>query len=398
MFVIRNNLIINSLSCMLRQICVPWLLDVKCMKTCILLLFLIPVCLPAQNAPDFTITDSDGVEHSLYADYLNQGKSVLIKVFFTTCPPCRALASSMEPYYEEWGSGEYDVEFFELSDKSFDTDELVNGYKAEFGITFPSAGVDGGSLEAVAPYKAGMFGPFFGTPTFIVIAPDGSVTYDVSAGGGMSLWENLDTALYATGALKPGDDPDPPVPEPIPVTGKVRMFQTNAGIANAQVYLLDDTQQEVGRDTTDANGNYAFALDSALVADHTLTVHVEKLINPKNGITATDLLLIQKHLLGLQPLPHTEKLFASDANGTSSISAADLLFLKQLLLDLTNGFPNGDSWIFFHQDLNLGPAGTQPPTLNQGPITVQDILDGTVSPDFRGIKRGDVNDSADPFN
>ncbi len=70
-----------------------------------------------QQAPDFTVTDTDGQVHHLYADYLNQGKTVMIKIFFTTCPPCNSIAPQMEPFYKEWGAGQNDVEFFEMTDK-----------------------------------------------------------------------------------------------------------------------------------------------------------------------------------------------------------------------------------------------------------------------------------------
>ncbi|HLF65582.1 MAG TPA: redoxin family protein [Saprospiraceae bacterium] len=156
-----------------------------------------------QLAPDFTITDSEGDDHTLYADYLNQGKTVLIEIFFTTCPPCNAIAPYMEPLYQEWGGGDYDVEFFDLSDKNFDTDALVNAYKANHGHTYPAAGSEGGSLAAVAPYKQGMFGPFYGTPTFVVIAPDGTVQYDVDGSNNTETIAELDAAIAATGAQRP---------------------------------------------------------------------------------------------------------------------------------------------------------------------------------------------------
>ena len=351
-----------------------------------------------QLAPDFDITDSDGVNHQLYEDFLDQDKTVLIKIFFTTCPPCRSIAASTEIFYQQWGAGDHDVEFFELSNKSFDDDTRVNNYKAEFGITFPSVGADGGSLDALAPYLAGDFGPFFGTPTFVVIAPDGTVQWDVD---GSDLWDALDEALYATGATKPGDvDPpdstDTPDPEPVILEGRVHSYQDALkGLSEAEVFVTSPGGVEVARDTTDFEGNYVLVIDSAVVADSVLTVHVEKDDDPKNGITATDLLLIQKHLLGLTPLDLTEKLLASDANINTAISATDLLFLKKLLLNLEDAFPDGKTWLFYHTDLDLGSPGGQPPVVDPGPILVSEILAGNILADFRAIKRGDVNDSAD---
>ena len=370
------------------------------MKYLIVILLFLPALSFAQPAPDFLVTDSDGIQHRLYADYLDQDKTILIEIFFTTCPPCRSIASSVEIYYQEWGAGMHDVEFIELSNKSFDTDALVNAYKNEFGITYPSVGVDGGSLDAIVPYTNGTYGPNSGTPTFIVIGPDGEVNFDVD---GQDLWTELDEALYATGAMKPGDDPDTtdmtPDPEPVEVEGRVISFADGAqGIGNAQVVVLDGDGGEMFRDTTDADGAYSFVIDSAVFADTDMFIYVEKSINPTNGVTATDLVQIQKHLLGLDKFDFAELLFASDANLSQSISATDLLFLKRLLLELEDGFADGLTWEFFHADVNLGPPTDQPPVLMRGPVSLQEIEDGSKSPDFKGIKRGDVNFSADNSN
>ena len=103
---------------------------------CLLFTFSI---LSGQTAPDFTITDSDGVVHELYKDHLDKGQTVVIKLFFTTCPPCIQLAPWMEEKYQLWGAGQYDVEFIELSTQNFDSNADVANYKIQHGITFPGA-------------------------------------------------------------------------------------------------------------------------------------------------------------------------------------------------------------------------------------------------------------------
>ncbi len=175
------------------------------MRTILLGLFLLTASVTqAQLAPDFTVTDIDGQVHHLYADYLNQGKSVMIKIMFTTCPPCNSIAPLMEPFYQEWGAGDYDVEFFEMTDKNFDTDALMEAYAEEYNETFPAISMQGNSLPTVQPYKSGTFGPWFGTPTFIVIAPDGTVQFNIDGSGNQATIDAIDAALLATGALKPG--------------------------------------------------------------------------------------------------------------------------------------------------------------------------------------------------
>ena len=163
-------------------------------------LFIQFVGLSAQTAPDFTVTDSWGNTHHLYADYLDQGKTVVIKVFYVACPPCNAIAPHLEPLYQKWGGGAADVQFIELSILQSDSDAKVNTYKSSHSTTFPASGGEGGSVTAVQPYKDGTFGTYTGTPTFVVIAPDRTVNYDVSGLNIQGTIAALDTAITATGA------------------------------------------------------------------------------------------------------------------------------------------------------------------------------------------------------
>jgi thiol-disulfide isomerase/thioredoxin len=500
-----------------------------------------------QLAPDFTITDSDGQPHSLYAGYLNQGKTVLIEVFFTTCPPCNSIAPYMEPLYQEWGAGNHDVEFFDLSNKSFDSNTAVNNYKTNHGHTYPAAGSAGGSLAAVAPYEAGMFGPFTGTPTFIVIAPDGSVQYDVFGSGNAGTIEAIDAAIALTGATKPecfailgvnesycsGDSVNvngqwysvpgeytdmisgdcdtllqititedpleelqvnasfcagesiqiygttynvagvyvvvvpsvtsgcdtivsisiaetplhtkevnasfnqgdsvflygtwysdagaylitaisitggcdtlvtlniseiPDIPGDVTISGFIRKFQSTTGIGGAYV-IVSLGANEVARDTTDAQGRYEFVFDSLYVVNNDLQLTVLKSINPLNGVSVLDIVALQKHLLGLELLNSVEKLFAADLNNSKTISVLDIVYLRQLLLGLELNFPTPSTWIFFHESINFGPPGPQPPVIPAPtPVSLQNILGGTQTGIFHGVKIGDLNNTANPLN
>jgi thiol-disulfide isomerase/thioredoxin len=166
------------------------------MKHILYALFLSPVFLCAQAAPDFTVTDILGQSHTLYSQYLNQGKTVMLKIFYSTCPPCNSHAPSLQALYSEWGSGAHDVQFIAVSNKTWETNQTASVFTNNHSITFPAVSATGGSLNVVNTYINAGYGPFFGTPTYIVISPNGTVQWNVSL-------NNLDAAIASTGAEKP---------------------------------------------------------------------------------------------------------------------------------------------------------------------------------------------------
>ncbi len=154
----------------------------------------------AQEAPDFEGTDTHGNVHQLYADYLDNGITVVLDLFFVDCPPCNELAPQMQPLYEMYGSGNADVQFLSISSNPADNDSYINGFEDMHGTTWPSIGPDGGGAEIEAVYTNGDYGEFFGYPTLVVIAPDRSVTYDVWGSSIPETVELLDAAVADTGA------------------------------------------------------------------------------------------------------------------------------------------------------------------------------------------------------
>jgi cytochrome oxidase Cu insertion factor (SCO1/SenC/PrrC family) len=345
---------------------------------------------PVTQVPDFTITDSHGQVHHLYADYLDQGKSVLLEIFYTTCPPCQSIAPLMEPFYQEWGAGDYDVEFFELSDKNFDTDALVNAYQANYDETFIGAGKDGGSLAAVAPYKNGQYGPWYGTPTFVVIAPDRTLQYDVEGPNNPATIDAIDAALLATGAEKPD-----PAETPVSVSGKVSFLEGNAGVSNAYIQILDASDNIILQDTSDSNGlfNLQFLLSESQPGWKLKAVKTGLLLN---GVSAIDLVKIQKHILFADTLETPLYKLAADANRSNTITALDVVTLLKLLLGKSDHFPDFQNWIMIPADTDFGPPSQNPPVVNSNTILVADILSGARLPNFIGIKKGDVNGNANP--
>lgn len=178
----------------------------------------------AQTAPDFMITDTDGVEHSLYADYLDQGKTVVIDLFFADCPPCHGLAPTLENIYQDWGAGQYDVQFVGLTGDpvGVDNDIKVRIFEAQTGITYPSASNQGGGPDAAMPYITNQFGLFEGYPTIAVISPDRTVQFAVVLGNDPNAIALIDQAITDTGATHPLEITD--VEDVIPVFDELTVF------------------------------------------------------------------------------------------------------------------------------------------------------------------------------
>lgn len=123
---------------------------------------------------DFTITDSDGNTYNLY-NTLNEGKTVFIDMFYTTCSYCIMYAPIIEATYQATGAGQGNVVFWGLSPT--DNNQNINTYKVAHNVTNPCAGTQGNGPAALNIVKAGQ--PFNGYPTYCVICPDKTLQFDV---------------------------------------------------------------------------------------------------------------------------------------------------------------------------------------------------------------------------
>ncbi|MEM1319738.1 MAG: T9SS type A sorting domain-containing protein [Bacteroidota bacterium] len=335
----------------------------------------------AQPAPDFTVTASDGTSHSLYADYLNQGKTVMIEIFFVACPPCRVHAPFLEELYQDWGAGSGDVEFIALSSMGGDSNADVAQYKQTQGLSFPGVGQDGGALIALQPYLGGTYGPFFGTPTFIVISPDGTVNYDVSGGGVQGNIDALDVAIAATGAQRPGQIVD------YSVSGNVRRNGGNA-ISGVRLVFNDAATPFI----TDGTGDFEF---TEIAEGTSAVLEPTKNNNHRNGVTTFDIVLAQRHILQIDTLDSPYKIIAADINRSNSVTTFDVVLLRRLVLQIDSVFGQNTSWRFIPSDhVFTNPVNPFNANFPES-ITVSSLDQDLAGQDFRGLKVGDLNNSAD---
>jgi len=120
---------------------------------------------------------------------------------------------------------------------------------------------------------------------------------------------------------------------------------------------------------------------------------------PMNGISTLDLVLIQKHILGIELLDSPYKILAADIDNDKQITAIDLVELRKLILATYEDLPNNESWRFipksttFNDPQNPWNAGAVSEVMEMKEVTT-DYKSG----DFIGIKVGDVNASVTPHS
>lgn len=164
-------------------------------------------------------------------------------------------------------------------------------------------------------------------------------------------------------------------------------FSRGGAMDQVEVFLT----QEVGIYTdaamsiTDTEGSYAFE-NMPLGGEY--FIDPEKNDDPLNGVTTLDLILIQRHILGLTVLDDPALLIAADVNNDFRVTSLDLVELRRLLLGYTENFTNKDSWTFVHdqQAIEYGFPLEDEYRVSE--------LAGDMSVSFTGIKTGDISGDA----
>ena len=160
---------------------------------------------------------------------------------------------------------------------------------------------------------------------------------------------------------------------------------------NGVKVTLDGT--EVDSEITGNDGGYAFP---EMVVGGSYSVVPDKEDDAINGVSTLDLVLIQRHILGIQEFDSPYKLIASDVNIDGKISATDLLDLRKVILGKKNDFAGNKEWRFIDSgyqfaDLETAVSEPFPENYDITPLSEDMVID------FTGVKIGDVNNTVE-FN
>ncbi|MEO6039767.1 MAG: T9SS type A sorting domain-containing protein, partial [Saprospiraceae bacterium] len=146
---------------------------------------------------------------------------------------------------------------------------------------------------------------------------------------------------------------------------------------------------------TDSAGHFVFPTQMPSGTTYTLTPTKDG--NTLNGVSTLDLVLINRHILGLEAITSPYKLIAADANKSNSVTTFDVVELRKLILGIyPSSLPLLKSWRFvdaaFVFPNPVNPFQTPFPEFR----TVDSLVANQAPDNFVGIKVGDVNCSAYP--
>ncbi len=117
---------------------------------------------------------------------------------------------------------------------------------------------------------------------------------------------------------------------------------------------------------------------------------------PNKGINTLDLIKVQKHILGIKTFDSPYKMIAADINRSSTITTADLLLIRKIVLGLETNLSEDALWLFLPEELSFDNT-TSPLQANLPNVMDLGVMqDIQLEESFIGIKLGDVDFSALP--
>jgi len=185
-------------------------------------------------------------------------------------------------------------------------------------------------------------------------------------------------------------DPENVCPNSSSLKGKITgEIKTESGKSTSYVEIdLMNNGQLMKEMSTVQDGKYAF-----YTLDMGTSYEIKPLRNddPLNGVTTSDIVAIQKHILGQKEITSPYKLIAADVNQSKGITAADISEIRKLILGTTEKFKSVNSWVFVPKD-HVFSDPTQPwiyPSSSNKMLNTKEQIT-----DFVSIKMGDINDNA----
>jgi len=175
-----------------------------------------------------------------------------------------------------------------------------------------------------------------------------------------------------------------------PLSGAITTFSgTSVSDASVALYIvMPDESMEM--DKIEQSGLDGFYLTGFGTTNFDRMIGAEKEGDPIEGISGLDLVMLQQHIVGTNPITDPAALYAADVDGSGHVGVSDLLMLRDAFLSGGRTL-NGKKldWIFYPNDCAWG-EGSFAPDCNVM-VEIDRFNPPSEEIDFVGVKKGDIN-------
>ena len=169
-------------------------------------------------------------------------------------------------------------------------------------------------------------------------------------------------------------------------------IQTENGedVEHVMVEISGNTSDAI---PTGATGSFVFP---NLAMSNDYTVSASKDMNPLNGLSTFDLVLMTQHILGTNELDSPYKMIAADINNDGKITTFDIIMGRQLILYVITDFPANTSWRFIDSKYEFPNPNNPWAEAFPEVIDITSLSQDELAANFTAVKIGDVNGNAIP--
>jgi hypothetical protein len=163
----------------------------------------------------------------------------------------------------------------------------------------------------------------------------------------------------------------------------------NEMVKDVEVVLRNMNSNETSTLMTSTSGHFEFA---GIPESVSYKVTPEKDVDHLNGVSTLDLVMIQRHILGIDKFNTAYKYVAGDVTKDDKITAADLVELRKLILGIYSKLPNNKSWRFLDKAESIIDIAN--PWAVREYISINNFSTSMMENNFVAVKVGDINGSA----
>ncbi len=167
------------------------------------------------------------------------------------------------------------------------------------------------------------------------------------------------------------------------IAGRVMMSDETA-IENAEVSLTNSSIDLIDKKMTLQTGAFKFEVPM----HESYALKVTKNGAYIKGVSTRDLVIIQKHLLGMEVFDSPYQFIAADANNSHTISSSDIVTIRRLILGKSDKFAKSPSWRFVDKDYTY-PDPFSPWPIKES-ISISEMDKDMMGNHFMAIKIGDL--------